>query len=88
MDINKLYDELGKLGLGTVWDADDKNVSIGNPSFANPLLWFNAYTKKEDYHGTISIKSINAPLFTGEQIKKSLYLVDTFLQTPLRNRGL
>lgn len=86
MTIQELYKKLSQIGLRVVWDIDKKWASVGSPSFANPLIWFDAYS--EDYHGEVTVKSINASLFTAEQIKKALMLVDEFLSTPLQDRGL
>ncbi len=86
MTLNELYIELRKIGLGVVWHSDKKWISIGSSSFANPLLWFDAYS--EDYQGSVKMKSINAALFSDLQIKKSLILVDQFLNTPLKGRQL
>lgn len=86
MTIKELYKKLGQIGLCVVWDIDEKRASVGSPSFANPLIWFDAYS--EDYHGAVKVKSINASLFTAEQIRKALMLVDEFLSTPLQDRGL
>ncbi len=88
MNKKELYDELEKLGLRIVWGMDLKRASIGNPDFANPIIWFDAYLEADKYMGTINIKAINATLFTERQIKESLRLVNEFLMTPLKERGL
>lgn len=86
MTVQELNAELNKLGLGVVWDADRQKARVESRSFANPIIHFDAYQK--EYTGTISVKSINTPLFTASQIKKAIEAVDAFLKTPLANRGL
>ncbi|WP_424236352.1 hypothetical protein [Bhargavaea ginsengi] len=86
MDVKEFHEELKKVGLSLLWEVDKKKLAVWNPNFANPLLWMDAY--EEDYKGNVRVKSINAPLFTEEQIRKALILSDEFLQTPLEDRGL
>jgi hypothetical protein len=86
MNIKELSTELNKINLRIVWSSCGKRVCVGSPRFANPLLWINVY--EEDYQGNVRVKSINIQLFTEKQIKKALMLVDEFMQTPVRDRGL
>ncbi|WP_368900760.1 hypothetical protein [Oceanobacillus oncorhynchi] len=88
MNMKGLQRRLGESGLSLVWDVDRKFISIGNPNFANPLIWFDPRLPEKDYRGTVKIKSINSPLFSESQIRNSLMLVDTFLQTPLGDRDV
>lgn len=85
MKLKELQEKLAKLGLGMVWDIDKKNVSVGNPAFANPLLWVNAY---DEYDGSVRVKSINIPLYTESQVRGALLLVDEFMSTLPKDRGL
>lgn len=88
MKLKEFNTKINELGLSLCWDIDGKNVSVGKPKIANPMLWFNPYIEEKDYDGSVKVKSINAPLFTGEQIRKTLILVDEFLMTQLDKREL
>lgn len=81
-------DELNRVGLSLCWDVDKKNISVGKREIANPMLWFNPRTEKEDYTGTVKFKSINTPLFTEKQIYTALRLVDSLLMTDLKKREI
>lgn len=86
LGINEFSNKLQELNLEIVWDINKRILSIGNPAFANPIIWFDPYL--EEYLGNINVKSINSSLFSGKQIRKSLMLVDEFMSTPLKDRGL
>lgn len=86
MKFNEFSNELKKLGLSLCWDVNKEFISVGNPNFANPIIWFNPRIEKSDYTGSVTVKSINAPLFTGEQIRRALQLVDELLMTQLKDR--
>lgn len=88
MNLKEFNIKINELGLSLCWDIDRKNVSVGKPKIANPMLWFNPCIEEKDYDGSVKVKSINSPLFTGEQIRKSLMLIDEFLLTPLDKREL
>lgn len=85
----KMYEfskKISELGLSLCWSNDKEILSVGNPEFANPIVWFNPYLEEKDYDGSVRVKSINAPLFTDKQIKGVLLLVDEFLLTQLEDR--
>lgn len=88
MTLEELYTEINELKLSVIWDIDTTRFSIGNPSFANPILWVDAYMDHRYYEGTVSVKAINVPLFSTEQIQGALILADKFLSTPLKEREL
>jgi len=75
MTEQEFYEEITKLGLTIIIHGDGEKA-IGHPVFANPLLWFN---DEEEYRGSVTLKSINIPLYSAEQIKHASILVDTYL---------
>lgn len=76
MTEQEFYEEIFKLGL-TIINHGDGEKAVGHPKFANPLLWFN---DEEEYQGSVTLKSINVPLYTAEQIKQATVLVDAYLR--------
>lgn len=85
MKLKELQERLKPHDLGMVWDVDGKMLSVGHSTFANPLLWFDAFG---EYTGSVQVKAINVPLFSESQVRVSLLLVDRFLHTPVESRGL
>ena len=88
MELKKLIESFNKLGLSVMLEPDGKTHSITPKGIANRMLFFDASLPPEEYTGGIIFKSINTTLFSGDQIKKSLELVDDFLHTPVSERKL
>lgn len=88
MTLAELNQKLNALGLNLTWDGRRSILIVGNPAFANPLLMLNPYLPREEYTGTLSVKSINIALFTETQIKHAIMYVDHFLSTDLEKRDL
>ena len=88
MTIEELMENLGKIGLQICYcDPHDKNeISVVKAHVANPLLFFNNLQRGEFYNGNVTIKSVNAWLFSELEIIGAIRLVDEYLKsTPTQN---
>lgn len=81
----EMITELNKCEL-VLKPYNETQWTIGSSRFANILLAFNPSI--DVYSGGVTFKTINAPLFTGEQIKKAGNIVHEFLSTPVEERDL
>lgn len=86
-DYKSYLKRLSDLNLGLL-RVSETCWGVVAPTFANPLLHFNPTTTVEDYTGTVQFKSVNAVLFSPNQIKGALMATNDFLMTPLSERKL
>jgi len=84
------YDEFSKklnaLDLSIKLYSDNL-WSIGYSKIANPMLYFNPSIEEDDYMGNVDVKAINLRLFTAEELRESLLLVNKLLLTEKAERG-
>lgn len=87
MNKAQLITELSNFDL-VLKPINDTQWTIGTSCFANIIMAFNPLTPVDEYNGGVTIKVINAKLYTGEQIKGASEIVHRFLMTPIDQREI
>jgi len=78
--INTISIQLQEINLNLALLVNSKNsVSVKRRDIANPLFFFDPTKTGKEYSGSVRFKAINADLYSAEQIKKSLQIVDSVL---------
>ena len=83
MKFEELMKSLNGIGLSLIKEDTEGVYGVTLPGIANRLLFFDATVRATEYTGGVTVKAINAHLFTGEQIKKALDMVDAFMRTSI-----